>query len=178
MSRAGKEALLPAALGLADGILNALTLASGNLLKSGEHVTVGLAVRVSIAALVTAAFAVFVAEYADARGALRHGSRQLSMSSERALAATNLGRSAVRNAARQSMLAAAMSLLGALLPLLLAAALPGPGWIAAVVAVLALAGLGVGLAHVTLANRVLWGTCLLVGGVCVTAIGAAIHIAG
>jgi VIT1/CCC1 family predicted Fe2+/Mn2+ transporter len=171
--------LLPAALGFADGILNALTLASGALIGGGEgRVTVSLAARVAVAAFVTAGFAVFVAEYADARGTLRHGARQLNMSSERALADTDLGRSAIRYALAQSALASAASLLGALLPLLLATALPGPPWIAAVIAILALGFLGAGLATVVLGTRVKWAGALLLGGVCVTAIGVWIHIVG
>ncbi|HVV89733.1 MAG TPA: hypothetical protein VHB53_04500 [Solirubrobacterales bacterium] len=169
--------LLPVALGLADGILNALTLAAANLVGSDGHITVGLALRISVAALVTAGFAVFVAEYADARGALRHASRQLNMSSERGLVETQLGRSALWGAIGSSALAAAASMLGAMAPLLLAAALPGPGWIAAVVAVVALGFLGVGLAGAVLGNRLIWAAALVVGGIGVTAIGAWLKIA-
>ncbi|MBN9622134.1 MAG: hypothetical protein J0H06_04125, partial [Actinobacteria bacterium] len=122
MSGGRGELLLPVALGLVDGILNALTLAAANLVGGNEHVTVSLALRIGVAALVTAGFAVFVAEYADARGALRHASRQLNMPSERDLVATQLGRSALRGAAGQCVLAAAASLVGAVAPLLLAAA--------------------------------------------------------
>jgi VIT1/CCC1 family predicted Fe2+/Mn2+ transporter len=170
--------LLPVALGLADGVLNALTLASASLVGGGGHVTVGLALRIAVAALVTAGFAVFVASYAEARGGLRHASRQLSLPSAESLVVTQLGRDAVRNAWQQCLLAMGSSLLGALGPLLIAAALPGPGWIAAVVAVVALAALGVGLATAVVASRVRWGLALALGGIAVTAIGAWIHIAG
>jgi VIT1/CCC1 family predicted Fe2+/Mn2+ transporter len=173
-----RDALLPAALGLADGILNALTLASGHLVGArSSSVTVGLAVRVSIAAFVTAGFAVFVAEYADARGTLRRGARQLNMTSERRLARSDLGRLAVKHALGQCLLASGTSLLGALLPLLLASAVPGPTWIAAVIAVLALGALGFGLATVVLGSRAKWTASLLVGGTAVTIIGAWINIA-
>lgn len=177
MSDLRGAALLPVALGLADGILNALILAASNLVGSGGHITVGLALRISVAALVTAGFAVFVAEYADARGGLRRASRQLNMSSERGLVDTQLGRSALRGAVAQCGLASFASMLGAIGPLLLAAVLPGPSWIAAVIAIVALGFLGAGLATAVLGNRLIWAAALVVGGIGVTAIGAWLEIA-
>ncbi|MFT3862886.1 MAG: hypothetical protein QM729_01340 [Solirubrobacterales bacterium] len=177
MSRLPAGAMLPVALGLADGILNALTLAAANLVGSGGHIEVGLALRISAAALVTAGFAVFVAEYSDARGVLRRASRQLNMSDERGLVETQLGRSALRGAVVQAATAALASMVGALGPLLLAAALPGPGWIAAAIAIVALGFLGAGLATAVLGDRIVWATGLVVGGIAVTALGAWLKIA-
>lgn len=177
MTRVRRAALLPLALGFADGILNALTLAAASMLGSDAHATTGLALRIGIAAFVTAGFAVFVADYADTRGGLRHASRQLNLESESGLAATRLGRDALRRAVAQSLLAAISSLLGAALPLLLAAALPGPGWVAVAVAVAALGVLGAALASVVLGGRVRWALALIAGGVVVTVVGAWIKIA-
>lgn len=172
-----RDALLPLALGFADGILNALTLAAASMLGDGAHATAGLAVRIGIAAFVTAGFAVFVADYADTRGSLRHASRQLNLDSESGLAATRLGGDALRRAGVQSLLAAVSSLLGAALPLLLAAALPGPGWIAVAIAVAALGLLGAGLASVVMGSRVRWAASLIIGGIAVTVVGAWLKIA-
>jgi hypothetical protein len=134
------KTLLPVALGLADGILNALTLASASLVGNGVSLTVSLAIRISIAALVTAGFSVFVGAYAEARGGLRHASQQLSLPADHALADTALGRRAVIDAGSQAVLASISSMLGALIPLLIAIVLPGPGCIAAVIAIAALGG--------------------------------------
>jgi predicted membrane protein (TIGR00267 family) len=171
------DALLPLALGFADGILNALTVAAASMLGGEAHATAGLAGRIGVAAFVTAGFAVIVADYADSRGGLRHASRQLNLESESGLAGTRLGRDALRRAGAQSLLAAASSLLGAALPLLLAAALPGPGWIAVAVAVAALGTLGAALASVVLGSRVRWALALVAGGIAVTAVGAWLKIA-
>lgn len=176
MKYARKEMLLPVSLGLADGILNALTLASSSLVGNSAHVTGGLAVRISIAAFVSAGFAMFVGAYSEARGALRHGSHQLSLPSDGDLANTRLGRNAVRHASEQCVLASISSALGALLPLLIAAALPGPGWIAALIAIAALGMLGIGLATAALGSKVRWTTTLVIGGIAVTAIGVWIKI--
>lgn len=170
------RALLPIALGLADGVLNALTLASASLLGGNAHVTVGLSVRISIAALVTAGFSVFVGSYSQARGSLRRAAREVNMRDEGALASTELGQAATRHAALEAALASGSSMLGALLPLLIAAALPGPGWVAAIVAICALGVLGVGLAWTVLGNRLIWAITLVVGGAAVTAVGLWINI--
>jgi VIT1/CCC1 family predicted Fe2+/Mn2+ transporter len=177
MSGGHARTLLPIALGLADGILNALTLAAASLIGSGVHVTIGLAVRISIAALVTAGFSVFVATYSEARGGLLHASRQLSLSAEEGLVDTQLGRDALRRALGQAALASASSMLGALVPLLIAVVLPGPTWIAAVVAIVALGALGVGLATTVAGSRSVWATVLMVGGIGVAAVGVWINIA-
>ena len=176
MNEGSGRILLPVALGLADGVLNALTLASASLVGGNAHVTVGLAVRISIAALVTAGFSVFVGTYAEERGGLRHAARQVNLANEAALVDTHLGRMATQRALMQAALASASSMLGALLPLLIAAELPGPGWIAAVVAVCALGVLGVGLAWTALGNRLVWAAALIVGGVAVTVVGLLIDI--
>jgi hypothetical protein len=176
MRRARHELLLPLALGLADGILNALTLASGSLVGDGGHVTAGLSVRISVAALVTAGFSVFVATYSEARGGLRHASQQLSLSSDEGLAATKLGQDALRHALTQAGMASGASMVGALVPLLIAASLPGPAWIAAVVAVAALGGLGAGLATVVHGRQLVWAGALVLGGIAVTAVGVWIKI--
>jgi predicted membrane protein (TIGR00267 family) len=176
MTDGGGRALLPVALGLADGVLNALTLASASLIGNNAHVTVGLTIRISIAALTTAGFSVFVGSYAEARGGLRRAARQVNMTNEAALVDTKLGQMATRRALLEAALANASSMLGALVPLLIAAGLPGPGWIAAVVAICALGVLGVGLAWTVLGNRLLWAASLVVGGVAVTAVGLWISI--
>lgn len=176
MSDLRQRMVLPIALGLADGVLNALTLASASLVGDAAHVTVLLALRIAVAALVTAGFSVFVGSYAEARSDLRDAARQLSLPAGDRLNATDLGQRARRRALEQAGLASAASLLGALIPLLIAAALPGPGWIAAAVAICALGILGVGLATTVLGNRPLWSAALVAGGIAVTAVGVAIKI--
>lgn len=71
--------VLPLVLGITDGILNALTLAAGAILRSVDGVSGSLALRVGCAALVTAAFTMFIADYADRRAHLVRASRQLNL---------------------------------------------------------------------------------------------------
>jgi hypothetical protein len=177
MTAAGRAMLLPLSLGFADGILSALTLASSSLVSGGPGVSAGLALRIAVASLLTAGFAVFVATYSEARGGLRHASHQLSLPVERGLVTTRLGREALRHATEHAGVASAASFVGALLPLLIAAVLPGPGWIAAAVAIAALGLLGVALATAVAGSRARWAAALMIGGLAVTAIGSWIHIA-
>ena len=86
--------MLPLVLGVTDGILNALTLAAGAVLRSSAGVSVSLALRVGCAALVTAAFTMFIADYAERRAHLVRSSRQLNLTEPGRLAATQLGRQA------------------------------------------------------------------------------------
>lgn len=54
--------LLPLSLGVADGIVNSLTLASAAVIH-GSGLTASLALRVAAVAFVSSVFTVFVAEY-------------------------------------------------------------------------------------------------------------------
>lgn len=168
---------LPLVLGITDGILNALTLAAGAIMRGGgDGVTVLLAVRVGVAALITAAFTMFVADYAERRTRLVRASRQLNLTEPGRLAASRLGRDVVRESLGATIVAAVVSFIGALLPLLMGALLPGPSWI---VLVLAVAGLGIlgwtlgGLLH---GGRIRWASFMLVGGMAVTLVGVQLHI--
>ncbi|WFR66093.1 hypothetical protein P9139_13800 [Curtobacterium flaccumfaciens] len=67
-------------LGVTDGMLNALTLAASAILDGGNGgISLLLALRVGTAALVTAGFTMFVADYAERRVALARAERQLSL---------------------------------------------------------------------------------------------------
>lgn len=175
--RPRESLVLPLALGLSDGILNALVLASGALLRRKHEVTVVLGVRVGVAALVTAAFAIYVATYADLRAQLARASRQLNLARRGHLATTALGRAAALEALWAMTLASLASFLGALVPLTAGAVLPGPAWIPVAVAVGALGLLGSVLGAVVGGNQARWAVTLIIGGVLVAAVGLELHIA-
>lgn len=178
MNDSGREALLPAALGFADGILNALTLTAGNLIQqNSQGVSLGLALRVACVAFVTAGFAMLVGEFTSARATLRHSAKQLTMGTERGLFGTKLATEVVWRSLRQSGVASVTSGVGALAPLMLASEVPGPHWIAAAVAVAALGALGAMLGSISLGSPQRWAALMLCGGVIVTFIGAALNIA-
>lgn len=134
--------MLPLVLGITDGILNALILAAGAVLRSATGVSASLAVRVGCVAFVTAAFTMFIADYAERRAHLVRASRELNLTGPGRLAASQLGRQAALESTVAMAVAATASLVGASAPLLLGAVLPGPPWLVLVLAVLALGLLG------------------------------------
>lgn len=164
-------------LGVADGILNALTLASASFLSRDGAITVGLAFRVAIAAFATAAFVFFVAQYADYRGQLVTAARHLSLHSSRRLTHTALGSAIARDALVATLITGCASFPGALVPLLIAAFLPAASWVAVPVAVSMLGALGAIVAGVIDGSRVRWALVLSLGGVLMTAVGYQLQIA-
>ena len=168
--------VLPLVLGITDGILNALTLAGGAILRSADGVSVSLALRVGCAALITAAFTMFIADYAERRAQLVRASRQLNLTEPGRLATTRLGRQAARESAIAMLVAAVASLIGATAPLLVGEALPGPSWLVLVLTVLALGLLGWILATILVARRWRWAALMTIGGAAVAAIGVLLGI--
>ncbi|MCS0603696.1 hypothetical protein NX794_21115 [Streptomyces sp. LP11] len=168
---------LPLVLGLVDGLLNALTLAAASLVGSGAPVSPSLAFRVGLVALTTAAFAVFVADYADRRSYLIRASRQLNLTRRGQLATTRLGRLALARSAMATVIACTASFTGATVPLLIGSAVPSLSWIVVVLAVVALTALGAALGHLFAGSPVRWAAVLGCGGVAVTWIGVWLHIA-
>jgi VIT1/CCC1 family predicted Fe2+/Mn2+ transporter len=168
--------LLPLSLGIADGIVNALILASGAVLH-GTDLDVPLALRVGTVALVTALFTVFVAVYAQLRAELEEATHQLNISTSGRLAATSLGRQAIRDAAVAALIACTASFAGAVAPLLCGAALRTHSWVALVVSVLVLGALGAGLGGAVSGNRVRWIVALVLMGTVVAVIGTVLRIA-
>lgn len=85
-------------LGFIDGIMNALALTAGSILRSDRPVTGELAVQISLFAATTGLFVIFVSGYVDLRAALVRAARQLNLTESGRLAATRLGRTIVREA--------------------------------------------------------------------------------
>lgn len=168
--------VLPPVLGLTDGILTALALAAGAILR-GAGVGIDLAMRVGVVSGVTAAFTLFVADYADRRAHLVRASKQLNLTAPGRLAATSLGRVIVRESTFAALVAALASFVGAAVPLLLAAALPVLPWVALAFAIVLLGVLGGGIGAMLRTGRVRWAIAMLLGGAAVAVIGAVLDIA-
>ena len=170
--------LIPLALGVSDGILTALILASAAVLRArGDALSLSLACRVGVVAFVTGIFTVFVAEYAQLRNELARAERELNMTSSGRLATGHLGRAALREAAGAAAVASVSSFFGAAAPLLIGAGLRSHPWIALVIAVAGLGGLGAALAGMFGGRRPRWTVALMVGGVVVAIVGARLDIA-
>ncbi|MEX1827316.1 hypothetical protein [Luteibacter sp. CQ10] len=163
--------------GLVDGILTALTLGAGHLLPGAESMTLVLGLRVAIAAAISGAFIFLVAHYADLRGEFIEAERQLNMLSHGHLAASQLGKSAFREALAKAFAASCATFIGALLPVAISVAVPQWQPMPLVVALGALAGLGGWLAHTVHGRPVRWVVALVLVGALLAAVGASLHIA-
>jgi VIT1/CCC1 family predicted Fe2+/Mn2+ transporter len=165
------ERRLDLVAGLADGILTALTLTAGRLLGQGGGVSLDLAFRVATAAAASALFIMFVAHYADARGELVRAERQLSLTAHGRLAASRLGRAALRSSAAGAAIATACSFAGSLVPLLLGVILPGPRWLGPALTIALLGVLGAAIGRGVYGNPWVWAPALGAGGVALTVLG-------
>ncbi|ORA85598.1 hypothetical protein K3U93_00750 [Mycobacterium malmoense] len=163
------------ALGVSDGILNALTLASATVLR-GVGLSLGLSARVGIVAFASAVLTLFVAEYSQNRLELVRAERQLMFTRSGRLAATNLGRSVLRDSVASATVAGTSSFAGAALPLVMGTLLPRMSWIALVASAGALGCLGVLLAKHVGGRRIVWALGLVVAAVVVTIIGVQVDL--
>jgi predicted membrane protein (TIGR00267 family) len=168
------ENIFALVIGLTDGILTALTLASGRVVDSTEPITIGLALRISAASSISRVFVFFMAEYVRQRRELVHAERQLSLTSH--LAATQLGRAALRDTPWGATISSTCNFLGALLPLTAGALLPGLSWLAIAVGLLALSVLGTAAARFTYGNPALWASALVLAGGLLTLAGLKLRI--
>lgn len=164
--------------GIVDGILTALTLTAAKLLDPLASLDTSLAFRVSVATGATTIFVFFVAHYAELRAQLSRAEHQLNVLRHGRLAASNLGRQVFREALAGAALAALCSVVGALFPIVLALVLPTPAWIDCAAAVLVLGVLGVPLARSFNGSPLRWSAALIVGGIGLTFLGAALRITG
>lgn len=172
-----RQWLLPLALGLSDGIFNALILASATVLDQAQGITVELAMKVGCVAFVTAFFTVFVAEYAELRSRLSRATRQLNLSGSGHLATTQLGHRAVLHAFQAAAIASVSSFAGSVTPLVIAGSVPSVSWSGLVVAVALLGALGAALAGSVGGRRWHWVIGLMVAGVAVAALGSRLNVA-
>jgi hypothetical protein len=158
-------------MGLADGILTALLLASGRLLGRGEPMTGGLAVRVAVGAMATGAFIFYVGRYAELRGMLIRAERRLNLTSRGRLATTRLGRAVLVEALEDSAVSGIASFGGAMLRLLLAVGAPSVPALAIIASVAMLAVMGAALARVVAGSMPRWVGGLAAGGAAMVALG-------
>lgn len=168
--------LLPFSLGIADGIVNALTLASSSVLH-GKGLTPTLGLKVGAVAFVSAIFTVFVAEYAQLRAGLRRAEHELNMTTSGRFAASNLGRAVRRDALLAALVASVSSFVGAVVPLMIGAFSGRYSASALAVSVLGLGLLGAGLSSAVGGRRAVWILAMVIMGAIVAVIGVVLDIA-
>jgi predicted membrane protein (TIGR00267 family) len=162
-------------IGISDGILTALTLASGRLL-TGKPPTVELGLKISAASALCSIFVFCTAEYARLRGQLIHAERELNLTSHGRLAATHLGRAIRRETIASATISSLANFVGAFIPLLIGALFPRSAWLAVAVAVAALGLLGGALAYSIHRNLLGWALALAISGMLLALVGAELNV--
>lgn len=174
---AAPENRLDLIAGLIDGILTALAFAAGRLIE-GSGATFDLAIRVALATGLANAFVFFFAHYAELRADLVGYERQLNFLSHGKLAASSLGRRALRQSLASGATAAVWTILGALIALIVCIWIPQPRWTGPLIDVALLGALGVLLARSLHGSKWKWAISLMAGGLVLTAAGVELNVAG
>lgn len=171
-----RRLMLPVALGLSDGILNALTLAANRLSSNGPAMTASLAIRIAVATAVAGVFMLFVAEYAQLRRELVHADTQLNVLAPGRMATSRQGLVVLREALVMACISGICSFIGSGAPLLLASIFGAGGHVALATAIIVLALLGALIARAVYGAWLRWTAAMAVGGVAVSVIGMWLHI--
>ncbi|MGN8200379.1 hypothetical protein ACS8Y6_16990 [Salinisphaera sp. RV14] len=168
--------LLPVALGLSDGILNALMLAANRLHGHTEPMTLSLSVRIAVATAVASIFMLFVAEYTQLRQELEHADMQLNVLAPGRMATSRQGRAVAREAGLVASIAGVCAFVGSGAPLLVAAVLDASGLWALAMAVIGLGLLGALVARAVHGSGLIWTVVMMLGGGAVSVLGIYLHI--
>jgi predicted membrane protein (TIGR00267 family) len=173
LSRARAFAIV---IGFADGILTALTLAAGHLFN-GQSPSLGLSLRIAGGSAVCGVFVFFTAEYARLRGELIRAEMQLNLTVRGRLATTKLGKRVRAEALLSAILSSGANFIGAFSPLLVGGYTHGPRVLMLSPSIIALALLGLLLAHTVQGRYILWIGGLVAAGIALSLFGVWLHIA-
>jgi predicted membrane protein (TIGR00267 family) len=163
-------------LGLIDGILTVLALATGHVMRPGILLSIGLSLRVALGASLSGAFIYSFSEYSRQRHRLIHAERELNLARHGKLATTRLGKQIIKETAIGMIISSFFNFFGVMIPLCFAVLFPKIQWVAIAIALLMLAVLGLLLARLVFGSSLLWIIALLSAGIIVSLIGYALDI--
>ncbi|WP_241760306.1 hypothetical protein [Thermoplasma volcanium] len=169
--------LFSVTLGLSDGIITALMIASARI-ASNTPVSLYEALRISFGSSLVGAFSYFVAEYSRLRGEIVRISRQLTMVSPWKLIHTRIGHSILIESLEGTTLSGFSGFAGALIPLASDVYLHQLGEVPFVISIAALSILGIGLARSISGHYATWALGMALLGVLMSYVGLILHIAG
>lgn len=158
--------LFPITIGLSDGIITALMLVSGDILR-GEHVILSLAFRVAYGSSFVGTFSFFIAQYSELHGELSRTSRQLNLKSPAYLIKSKLGRDIILESVLGAALAGFFGFTGALIPLIPDVLVPSMPYLALGFAEASLALLGIGIGRAVRGNYFFWVIMMFMIGLAV-----------
>jgi predicted membrane protein (TIGR00267 family) len=177
MKKILKKNLFALVLGLIEGILTVLTLATGRVLdKKGEVFSLGLALRIAFVTAICGGVVYFYSEYTKQRHTLIKFEKELNLSYHGKLVKSNLGKQILKETIIGSSFSGFFSFSGAFLPISGAVFFPQYSWIPVIIALLILAALGLNVAKLVYGNSISWVLALLLTGITVSFIGYKLHV--
>ena len=162
--------LFPVSIGLSDGIITALILASGGIIGN-THINLYLAVKISFGSAFAGAFSYFIAQYAGLNEELHRTARQLHLKSTNYLLRGHLGSEIFIESIIGALIAAVFGFLGALIPLSSSLMIKNDIFIPLIFSYLSLAILGFFISKTTAGRAPFWITVMVTVGVIVTIAG-------
>lgn len=172
-----KKNLFALVLGLIDGILSVLTLATGKVLdKMGEGFSLNLALRVAFVTAISGCFVYFISEYSKQRNSLIKAEKELNLARHGKFVTSNLGKQILKETFIGVLVSGSFSFFGAFIPISGAVFFPKYSWLSIIIALLILAALGFSVARLVYGNSVRWVLALVVTGIAVSFIGYKLHI--
>ncbi len=172
-----KDYTFPVILGLTDGIVTALMIATNEILT----VTVpefNLYIRIALGSASVGAVSFFMADYSSLKQELVRLSKIVNPNTPFELLETQLGRRIVSESVEKTLLSALAGFGGALIPLALSSVFITQYWVSLLGADLSLALLGVLVARVQSGNYFFWPPLLASVGVVMMFIGRFVNIVG
>lgn len=167
--------IFPITIGLSDGIITALMLVSGDILR-GDHILLGLALRVAYGSSFVGTFSYFIAQYSELRGELSRTSRQLNLKSPSYLIRSKLGRDIIVESVTGAAAAGFFGFVGALIPLITNVVDPMDPILSLISAEASLAVLGIGIGKAVRGNYVFWVIMMFVIGIVVAWAGNYLYL--
>lgn len=167
--------LFPITIGLSDGIITALMLVSGDILR-GDQIYLSLALRVAYGSSFVGTFSYFIAQYSELRGELSRTSRQLNLRSPSYLIKSKLGRDIIFESVAGAASAGFFGFVGALIPLVTSVMIPMDPIMAFVSAEASLAILGFSIGKAVKGNYFFWIIMMFVIGLVVAWAGDFLYL--
>lgn len=164
-------------LGLIDGILTVLTLATGKILdKPYSAMSLGFATRLAFVTSISGACVYFISQYSKERIRLIRAEKELNFTKHGKFVTTNLGKQIVKETAVSVVVTGSCSFLGAFIPMSGAIFFPGVAWFSMIIALLILALLGWSVARMVYGNILFWVISLFIAGIVVSFIGYKLNV--
>ena len=167
--------VFPITMGLTDGVITVLMLASADFLGPSV-MTVDLALRIAFGSAFVGTLSFFIAEYSRLRFQLIRASRQLTMHSPESLIRSDLGAKIFMESLAGTLLSGTFGFVGALIPLSVDVIDPAFGLVAILSAYFVLAAMGLAIGNISSGNKYKWMAALILLGLIVTTVGNFVSI--